>query len=396
MRKNKIKNLTEIILPIICAIGLVVYAIITQKKVLLISIIAIVAFAGMTYGVLYLSVFKIKIITRKIKKYYGYLELKNERNLLEDFYVLIYQKKADEFVKEHLKKRQITEINSIMLENTYNKKVLMYCTYKGFRMVLLFDNNSVQYVIDSPARYDGTKANINFEKPYKEDISYEQFADIDELGEFIANLINKLKEKIESFTDTNIVNSIFNGRLLDKVKPYLLYLKSEGLLFVILTPPFIAFLLWALIYFTFIDVNFKTENSLRFYTLIICCFIFSIVFIFAFFCGIKNLIQRRNFKKDYEFKNFSTICEFPNKVKIIKAKPSKYSDTFCIRLVILHFNSIKLIMPFAGESILNNKNIKKCCDECKNIKSDIKYLIKSKIIIDGEKPFVKVIKKYTL
>lgn len=95
----------------------------------------------------------------------------------------------------------------------------MYCTYKGFRIVLLFDNDSVQYVIDSPSRYNGTKANINFEKLSKEDISYEHFADIDELVDFIVNLISKLKDKIELFSDINIVDHVFNGRLLDKLKP---------------------------------------------------------------------------------------------------------------------------------------------------------------------------------
>ena len=64
--------------------------------------------------------------------------------------------------------------------------------------------------------------------------------------------------------------------------------------------------------------------------------------------------------------------------------------------VILYFNKIKLIIPFDGELILNKQNIRKCCEECKKIKSEIKYLPKSRIIIDGEKQFVKIIKKHIL
>ena len=149
------------------------------------------------------------------------------------------------------------------------------------------------------------------------DMSYEEFFDIDELGDFIANLISKLKDKIESFLDTNIVDPIFNGRLLDKTKAYLSHLKKEGLLCVILTPPFTAFMLLGLIY-SFVDKNFKIENPAGFYIAIICCSAFFILFFILFIYGIKLLVQRRKFKKDYMLKSLSTICEFPNKVKIIK------------------------------------------------------------------------------
>ena len=58
--------------------------------------------------------------------------------------------------------------------------------------------------------------------------------------------------------------------------------------------------------------------------------------------GIKLLVQRRKFKKDYDLKRFLTICEFPNKVKIIKEKPGKYSDNFYLISAILYFNKLKL------------------------------------------------------
>ena len=201
MKKTKFKQITEIVLPIICVVGLIVYAALTKDNEilfkllikLLISIIIIAAFAGIVFGILYILILKNKIIEYKVKKYFNYLKQKTERNIFEEFYILTYQQKADELVKQHLEKNKISGIHSINLESTYNKKVFMYCSYKGFRIVLLFDNDSVQYAVDSPSRYNGTKANINFEKLSKEDISYEQFFDIDELGDFIANLISKLK-----------------------------------------------------------------------------------------------------------------------------------------------------------------------------------------------------------
>ena len=399
MNKNKFKNIIEIVLPIICGVGLIVYAILTKDNEilfkLLISIIIIAAFVGIVFGILYILILKNKILAYKVKKYFNYLKQKTERNVFEYFYILTYQQKADELVKQHLQKNKINGINSINLESTYNKKVFMYCNYNGFRMVLLFNNDSVQYVVDSPARYNGTKANINFEKLSKDDISYEHFVDVAGLGDFIANLISKLKDKIETFSDTNIVDPIFNGRLLDKTKAYLSHLKKEGLICVILTPPLTAFMLWGLIY-SFIDENYKVENPAGFYTAIICCCAFSILFFIFLIYGIKLLVQRRKFKKDYELKSLSTICEYPNKVKIIKEKPGKYSDNFYLISAILYFNKVKLIIPFDGELISNKQNIRKCCEECKKIKSEIKYLPKSRIIIDGEKQFVMIFKKQIL
>ena len=365
-----------------------------KNKKGLIWLIVIAAFAGIVFGILYILILKNKIIAHKVIKYFNYLNQKTERTIFEEFYILTYQQKADELVKQHLQKNKINEIHSINLESTYNK-VFMYCSYKGFRIVLLFDKDSVQYVVDSPSRYNGTNANINFEKLSKEDIAYEQFFDINELGDFIANLISKLKDKIESFSDTNIVDPIFNGRLLNKTKSYLSHMKKEGLICVILTPPLTAFMLWGLIY-SFVDKNYKIENPAGFYTAIICCSAFSIFFFILLIYGIKLLVQRRKFKKDYMLKSLSTIFEFPNKVKIIKEKPGKYSDNFYLISAKLYFNKIKLIIPFDGELILNKQNIKKCCEECKKIKSEIKYLPKSRIIIDGEKQFVKIIKKQIL
>ena len=168
MKKNKLKQISEIVLPIICVVGLIVYAALTKDNEilfkLLISIIIIAAFTGIIFGILYILILKNKIIAHKVKKYFNYLNQKTERTMFEEFYILTYQQKADELVKQHLEKNKISGIHSINLESTYNKKVFMYCNYKGFRIVLLFDKDSVQYAVDSPSRYDGTKANINFEK----------------------------------------------------------------------------------------------------------------------------------------------------------------------------------------------------------------------------------------
>lgn len=397
MKKNN--KFGETILIIICVLVLIIYAILSKDKQfvlrLFVSFIIIASFLGIVFGSLFFLVLRDKIIVSKIKKNYEELKQKSERNIFEELYVLTFEQKADELLKQCLRQNKINEIQCISFVNTKNMKIFMYCKYKAFNIMALFDKESVEYGINSPSRYDGTKANINFEKLTKEGLLYEHFFNLDEFGNFIANLINKLKEKIDSFIDTNIVDLIFNGRLLDRLKPYLSYLKKEGLICTIFAPLLAVFMMCGLI-FAFVDKNYKIENPAGFYTLIICCNAFIIFFIFAFIYGIKMLVRRANFYKDYKLKSLFCIYEFPIKVKINKEKPTKYSDTFFIKSVILYFNGVKLIIPFDSLAIKNKKNIKKCCEECKMIKSELKYLRRSKIIIDGEKPFIKIIKKHLL
>lgn len=77
MKKNKLKQITEIVLPIICVLRLIVYAALTKDNEilfkLLISTIIIVAFAGIVFGILYILILKNKIIAHKVKKYFNYL-----------------------------------------------------------------------------------------------------------------------------------------------------------------------------------------------------------------------------------------------------------------------------------------------------------------------------------
>ena len=91
MKKNKLKEITEIVLPIICGIGLIVYAVLTKDKEtlfkLLIWLIVIAAFAGIVFGILYILILKNKIIAHKVKKYFNYLKKKTERNIFEEFYM---------------------------------------------------------------------------------------------------------------------------------------------------------------------------------------------------------------------------------------------------------------------------------------------------------------------
>ena len=88
--------------------------------------------------------------------------------------------------------------------------------------------------------------------------------------------------------------------------------------------------------------------------------------------------MKKNFAdavKEIRIKNKLTQKQFAEKFFITEKAISNYENG--IRVADLDF-------------------IKKVCEECKNINVELKYLTESKVVIDGEKPYVKIIEKYLL
>ena len=108
------------------------------------------------------------------------------------------------------------------------------------------------------------------------------------------------------------------------------------------------------------------------------------------------LRRKALFKKDIDNKDISIIYDSINKVKISSEQIGRYSGKFRIISMNLYINDIILTIPFSKEMVINRYNIKQCCEKCKNIKSELKYLSKSKIVIDGYISFEKIIQQHLL
>ena len=112
--------------------------------------------------------------------------------------------------------------------------------------------------------------------------------------------------------------------------------------------------------------------------------------------GVKYKKLSKIIDKDFNEQNTSIIKGNPYKVKVGKMLRSKYSDAYELIYLKLFIDDSILYIPFSNETIKNKKNIKKVCEECKNINVELTYLLESKVVIDGEKPYVKIIEKYLL
>ena len=302
------------------------------------------------------------------------------------------KERFDELIKKSLEINKVKEVLGVNVEIININEILILSRYQGFQIKILLKKDLIEYLIDSPARYDGLKENTYLEESIIHELNYSQFKDIDDFLNYIVNLIMESKEKINVFINNNVMDPIFNGRLIEKLSSYLTYLKKNGLLLVILSIPMTIFFGYGLI-MCFIDTEFQTKNNIGFYVALICCTGLIAFFICSFIMGIKMLTTRTKFKKDFNQKNISVIKEAPYRVKIVKESLYRSNCSY-IRNVVLYFKNLTLIIPQSSSIIKNNKNIRKCCAECKKLKIELKYLTKSKIIISGERAYQNIIKKY--
>lgn len=393
MKKKNIKNILKNIFIIICIIVSIIYIILSKNyklaiKLILMAIVLLISALIFTY-----SIIKEYFVNKKITKYYNFLKTKTDTTLFEECFILSFQNKLDNLIKLNLGKKKIKNINNLKTLNINTNQISVTYKYIGFEVFIFLMKDEIYYTIDSPTRYDGIKNNIDFEKFQKIDLSLNNFILIDSLLLDIAELIYNINYKIDTFAKENLVDELFNGRLLNKLKDYLSFLNREGLICTIFGLPLTLFFSWG-IAMAFIDVNFKMDNPIGFYLVLILCPAISLLFIYGFFHGISCLVIKQNFKKDFKQKRFLSTNNKPYKISIGKEKPGKYSNTMFLTYATIHYKKLTLILPLPRKAINNPKNMKKCYKECLKLQKNLKYLPKSKIIIDGAEMYINIINKY--
>lgn len=387
MKKNKVNKVIEIVVPILCLIGSLIYCFITKEYKFLITVIIVGAGIGLLYFLVIVLLGLNKVLDKKFKKKINVLMDKTDRTVYEECYVLGYQEKFDNVIKQFIEKEKIKGINNIYAESLINDQIIIGFKYKGFDAAIGIEENKSYYIIDSPSRYDGIKNNKRFEQKKDLKLSCRDYDNLDDFIYMIVLCIKSVIEEIDSFMDVNLVDNLFNGRLLEKNRIYFSELKKEGWLLTIVGVVFFAF-------FTFLLVHdFITLKNIT--STITASILVLLIFVPCIYFGIKFLCRIRNYKHDYETKSYCVINEKPYKIKIRKDKLSKYSNWY-VREVVLYFKNVKLILIVGDNSIKNHKSIRICKKECLEIQTELKYLTKSKIIIDGADKYISTIRKHLL
>ena len=391
-KKNKASF--EIIFLII---GIIILAIISYYtkddryvKLLIFTIIFIV-FVFLLFCIID---FKWYLERKRKNKHIENLKNKENKTVFDKLYLQIYSEKFDNNFKRLLDQKNIKEIRSLFSYEKDLKTVKINFNYKGFDIDLFIEENNAYYLIDTPSKYDVLEENEKFENEKKEILSSLSFNTLDEYINYLVDSIIKIKEEVDIFSRIYTVDNVFNGRLKKRINAFTTYCNKGTVIIALGIIVLIMFIILTLC--LVFDSEFKDDHLALYIIMALIC-VASIAFCIAYIIvGIKYHKLSKIIDKDFNEQNTSIITGKPYKVKVGKMLRSKYSEAYELIYLKLFIDDSILYIPFSNETINNKKNIKKVCEECKTINVELKYLTESKVVIDGEKPYVKIIEKYLL
>ena len=367
---------------------------IASKKILFIVLSSILFASSIIYIIFRFSFLlsKYERLEKKIKKKKNELKEKINPTGFEKLFILSCNNQGDIYVNNYLKTVQNKKIKKMRIEPIDTNSLLVSCKYDGFDIEFSLSNDKVEWMIDSPSKYDGTKENKELEKKRKHSIDSIHNTSIEVLVDFLLTIIEESSIIIDEFKKNNEVDLVINGRLVHKLEMISKYMKLEGFSCLFTTPFLIGILVFAIVMGIHDD---SVKNDIpSILTLIGACFILVFCLILAFLYGLKNVLKCYHMKNDIKKKRTNTIEEKPIKVKLVRDQRTKACSFRTIRCLILYYpNHKKFVIPFMEYISFNpKKKIKEIYAECLSLSpKKLTYLEKSRIVILGGKPYIDII-----
>jgi len=396
MNKENIREIIYYVIAPIVLLIILISSIVTNdiKGIIFASIfIAIFIFGFLLY--FYYNI-KVNKYLKSIKKHYDQLKLKESRGIFEELYVSTFGNKIEDQLKSILESKRTKNINSFNAYIEDTNEVAISFKYSTCDVVINIDNKKVTYFIDTPSKYDSVEANSEFEKVKEANIYLDNYIDNELFYDSLIMLIERIQLEIDEFKIANVVDEFFNGRLLKKLEPLSKYFKREGYVCGILGT-FITVLMFIVSYHLLSDIEYIESDFGAYVSGFIC-----MLFIISFCVGVSlyglNYVYKYNaMLNDIKNKRLTVINEEPKRVRIVRDQPSKYSSTRTLRYIKVYYDNITVLIPYKNyECVLKPGNIREACQECMEIKTQLKYLTKSKIVVSGGDKFIKISKKYLM
>ncbi|MBQ8292579.1 MAG: hypothetical protein IJX78_02080 [Bacilli bacterium] len=377
---------------LLCLLGLVIYSILVKDVArLIVASIILLFYVGMIVLSIWLDIYADKFLKKKQARYKSVLE-KTSKTIYDELYILAYQKQADDLLKELIKKEKVKGISSLDIEIIGLDKIHLYYKYNSFDVEAYIKDDCVVYVIDSPAKYDGTKANKELEKKRTSSFKINNYISVEDFFDEFIEVIKTTNKEIDIYIENNVVDNIFNGRLIFKLKDSTDYLKREGYICAILGI-FLFIASVAILYSGLQDKEFMSNNQLGYFVCIFCALLFVGFTAGCTIYGFNYVIKYLNMKKDIEHKQYEIMTEKPRRVRIIHDQKSKYSNHRTLRYIKLYYQKTSLLIPFSDYEEVNRiKNKRKCCKELLKLHKELKYLKRSRLVISGHQEYIKIVK----
>ena len=376
------------VIPLVFAIAFRIIPLIIGVAVLevLIWVFLIRRFANPFYEFIKME----KKLTNKKNELKG----KKYKTGFEELFILSCDERDDIYVNNYLRTIKNKKIKTMKIEPKDTNQLLISCKYLSFDIDMFVSNTSIELMIDSPAKYDGTQENKELEKKKIYKIESIHNTSIESLVDYLLTIIEENSLIIEQFKSLNEVDSVINGRLINKLSQISRYMKMEGFITAI-GAPFLVALFVIPIFIIAYEKRFS-ENILSSLTIIIICGTFAIFMMVLFICGIDYVLKYISMKNDLANKRTDVIEEKPIKVRLVRDHRTRYCSFRTIRYLVLRYSHHRrFIIPFVEYIDFKPKHcIKDSYTECINLPPQrLTYLKKSKIVIMGGEPYIKIIKK---
>lgn len=385
MKKEILTYISVYIFPIIIFIVGLIF------KIYWLFIVSILSFFVIGGLYLLLSDFKEKKYNSDLNKYKEELKAKQNLDFFEELQLLCLQRKLSQYLKERLKIKNISNIETKIQYMGY--AVDIYYRYRNSDIYFRIQRSTLEFSIDTPEKYEYVKGNDAIEKVKK--FSLESIKSIDDFVSVLSDKIIEIKEIIVNFYDTAKVDDLFDGKTINMLESFKSFNQSEGILVSIFSL-LICFIMSILTYQFIFNEQFRTfpiNEILKFKNMLLTLGLVAMdeFGLFALIFGLKHIIIYNKIKLDYINRD---VLDIEGKITKVHVKYDSHRGHYRFKSIILKIEGMKVIISLQSIIIHNKHWIKEFKNEIINTNMKAKYLKRSRLVIEGQNKYLGLVKKY--
>lgn len=385
MKKEILTYISVYIFPIIIFIVGLIF------KIYWLFIASILSFFVIGGLYLLLSDFKEKKYDSDLNKYKEELKAKQNLDFFEELQLLCLQRKLSQYLKERLKIKNISNIETKIQYMGY--AVDIYYRYRNSDIYFRIQRSTLEFSIDTPEKYEYVKGNDAIEKVKK--FSLESIKSMDDFVSVLSDKIIEIKEIIVNFYDTAKVDDLFDGKTINMLESFKSFNQSEGILVLVLSL-LICFIMSILSYQFIFNEQFRTfpiNEILKFKNMILTLGLVAMdgFGLFGLIFGLKHIILYNKIKLDFINRD---VLDIEGKITKVYVKYDSHRGHYRFKSIILKIEGIKIIISLRSIFVQNKHWIKEFKNEIINTNMKAKYLKRSRLVIEGQNKYLGLVKKY--
>ena len=385
MKKEIFTYISVYIIPIIIFIVGLIF------KIYWLFIASILSFFVIVGLYLLLSDFKEKKYNSDLNKYKEELKAKQNLDFFEELQLLCLQRKLSQYLKERLKIKDISNIETEIQYMGYG--VDIYYRYRNSEIHFRIQRSTLEFSIDTPEKYEYVKGNDEIEKVKK--FSLESIKSMDDFVSVLSDKIIEIKEIIVNFYDTAKVDDLFDGKTINMLESFKSFNQSEGILVSIFSI-LLCFIMFVITYQFIFNEQFRTfpiNEILKFENILFTLGLLAMdgFGLFGLIFGLKHIIVYNNIKSDFINRD---VLDIEGKITKVHVKYDSHRGHYRFKSIILKIEGIKVIISLRSIFVQNKHWIKEFKNDIINTNMKAKYLKRSRLVIEGQNKYLGLVKKY--